>query len=99
MKNNGITDTAIRSRMKDGWSKHRIIHQTKDMTREEYDVWVAHKKKTQEKERQKRLIKQYREKREAKKREHLTKYPQAVKPSDYYHNLLNFALKPFREIS
>lgn len=91
----GITKTTVISRIEKGWPKFFIVNQPKLMSREDFEC-VLKMKRIAERNRKKRLEKK-RELilKEQKTKAHLFKYPQKIKPSKYYYNLLEFATKIF----
>lgn len=96
MKQLGITRSLIVNRFKNGWPRFYIVNQTKRMSRKDFDKMLAIRKQNQlSNQRRSSYKKELREKRQQEKL-HLKKYPQKVKPSKYYYELLNYATKAFR---
>ncbi|MCE4992082.1 hypothetical protein BUZ37_09510 [Staphylococcus haemolyticus] len=96
MQELNITRATITARVKNGWPRYYIINQPKEMSREEYDKLLEIKKLAEKNRKKREIKKQQLLLKEMKAKEHLQKYPQKVKASKYYYNLLNYALKAFR---
>ncbi|MCO0860520.1 SA1788 family PVL leukocidin-associated protein [Staphylococcus pasteuri] len=96
MKQLGITRSLIVNRFKNGWPRFYIVNQPKRMSRKDFDKMIAIRKQNLlSKQRRSVYKKELQEKRQQEKL-HLKKYPQKVKASKYYFDLLNFATKAFK---